>query len=84
MDTSAARAALMSLRLLADRGAATANNTGVGRRRRRSTASSEPPAGVAVRWTSTAAWRGYKSGPFPAGWTIVDGVLTKSGRPKTS
>jgi hypothetical protein len=29
--------------------------------------------------TSTAAWRGYKSQTFPAGWTIVDGVLTKSG-----
>jgi hypothetical protein len=29
--------------------------------------------------TSTAAWRGYKSPTFPAGWSIVDGVLTKSG-----
>src|SRR5687768_16757012 len=29
--------------------------------------------------TSTSAWRGYKSQTFPAGWTIVDGVLTKSG-----
>ena len=29
--------------------------------------------------TSTSAWRGYKSQNFPAGWTIVDGVLTKSG-----
>ena len=29
--------------------------------------------------TSTSAWRGYKSPTFPAGWTIVDGVLTKSG-----
>jgi 3-keto-disaccharide hydrolase len=29
--------------------------------------------------TSTAAWRGYKSQTFPAGWRIVDGVLTKSG-----
>jgi hypothetical protein len=29
--------------------------------------------------TSTAAWRGYKSQTFPAGWHIVDGTLTKSG-----
>ena len=29
--------------------------------------------------TSTSAWRGYKSQTFPAGWKIVDGVLTKSG-----
>jgi hypothetical protein len=28
--------------------------------------------------TSTAAWRGYKSATLPAGWSIVDGVLTKS------
>jgi hypothetical protein len=28
--------------------------------------------------TSTSAWRGYKDQSFPAGWTIVDGVLTKS------
>ena len=29
--------------------------------------------------TSTTAWRGYQSPTFPAGWSIVDGVLTKSG-----
>ncbi|MEP6858958.1 MAG: DUF1080 domain-containing protein, partial [Gemmatimonadales bacterium] len=29
--------------------------------------------------TSTSAWRGYHSPTFPAGWSIVDGVLTKSG-----
>lgn len=29
--------------------------------------------------TSTSAWRGYRSPAFPAGWRIVDGVLTKSG-----
>jgi hypothetical protein len=29
--------------------------------------------------TSTSAWRGYKSQSFPAGWRIVNGVLTKSG-----
>jgi hypothetical protein len=29
--------------------------------------------------TSTSAWRGYKDQAFPAGWTIVDGILTKSG-----
>ena len=28
---------------------------------------------------STSAWRGYKSQTFPAGWRVVDGVLTKSG-----
>src|SRR4029077_16429729 len=28
--------------------------------------------------TSTAAWRGYKTATLPAGWSIVDGVLTKS------
>ena len=34
--------------------------------------------------TSTSAWRGYKSQAFPAGWRIVNGVLTKSGRSRTS
>ena len=29
--------------------------------------------------TSTDAWRGFKSQSMPAGWRIVDGVLTKSG-----
>ena len=29
--------------------------------------------------TNTSAWRGYKSQTFPAGWRIVDGVLTKTG-----
>ena len=29
--------------------------------------------------TSTSAWRGYRSQTFPAGWRIVDGILTKSG-----
>jgi hypothetical protein len=29
--------------------------------------------------TSTSAWRGYKEQSFPAGWTIVDGILTKTG-----
>ncbi|MFL5469201.1 MAG: DUF1080 domain-containing protein [Gemmatimonadaceae bacterium] len=29
--------------------------------------------------TSTAAWRGYRQQTMPAGWTIADGVLTKSG-----
>jgi len=28
--------------------------------------------------TGTSAWRGYKSQAFPAGWSIVDGVLTKT------
>jgi len=29
--------------------------------------------------TNTAAWRGYKEATMPAGWQIVDGVLTKKG-----
>ncbi|MGH7652244.1 MAG: 3-keto-disaccharide hydrolase, partial [Gemmatimonadaceae bacterium] len=29
--------------------------------------------------TSLAAWRGYKEAGVPAGWHIVDGILTKSG-----
>jgi hypothetical protein len=29
--------------------------------------------------TSTNAWRGYKQQTMPAGWRIVDGVLTKTG-----
>jgi len=29
--------------------------------------------------TSTDAWRGYKDQTLPAGWHIVDGVLTKTG-----
>jgi len=28
--------------------------------------------------TSTSAWRGYKQQTLPAGWRIVDGVLTKT------
>ena len=43
------------------------------------------PEQIAAGWrslfdgTSTSAWRGYQSQTFPAGWRIVDGVLTKSG-----
>ncbi len=29
--------------------------------------------------TSTAAWRGFRQQAVPAGWQIVDGVLTKTG-----
>jgi Domain of Unknown Function (DUF1080) len=29
--------------------------------------------------TSTSAWRGYREQSLPAGWTIVDGILTKTG-----
>lgn len=29
--------------------------------------------------TSTSQWRGYRQQTFPAGWQIVDGILTKSG-----
>ena len=29
--------------------------------------------------TSTSAWRGYHEATLPAGWHIVDGVLTKAG-----
>ena len=29
--------------------------------------------------TSTSAWRGYKQTSLPAGWSIVDGILTKTG-----
>jgi hypothetical protein len=29
--------------------------------------------------TSLSAWRGYKEQTVPAGWSIVDGVLTKTG-----
>ena len=29
--------------------------------------------------TTTSAWRGYKQQTLPAGWHIVDGVLTKTG-----
>jgi Domain of Unknown Function (DUF1080) len=28
--------------------------------------------------TSTSAWRGYKDQSLPAGWTIVEGILTKT------
>jgi hypothetical protein len=29
--------------------------------------------------TSTSAWRGYKQESLPAGWSIVNGILTKTG-----
>lgn len=29
--------------------------------------------------SNTSAWRGYKNQSLPAGWRIVDGVLTKTG-----
>jgi len=41
------------------------------------------PEQKAAGWRSlfdgsgTSAWRGYKSQAFPAGWRIVDGILTK-------
>ena len=42
-------------------------------------------ADKAAGWTmlfdgaNTAAWRGYKASTLPAGWTVVDGALTRTG-----
>ena len=55
-----------------------ANSTSTG-------ASSLTPEQVAAGWrplfdgTSVSAWRGYKEQTVPTGWSIVDGILTKTG-----
>jgi len=86
MHGAAARAATITqLALLAFACTPPANNTPASSS---STASGATPLTAEQRaggWrslfdgTSTAAWRGYKVQGVPAGWTIVDGVLTKSG-----
>ena len=86
MHGAAARAATITqLALLAFACTPPANNTPASSS---STASGATPLTAEQRaggWrslfdgTSTAAWRGYKEQGVPAGWTIVDGVLTKSG-----
>lgn len=84
MHGAAARAAIVSQLALLIAGCTPVGNT---------TTTSSTPSGAtsvtaeqrAAGWrplfdgTSTSAWRGYKSQTFPAGWRIVDGVLTKTG-----
>lgn len=84
MHGAAARAAVVSQLALLIAGCAPAGNT---------TTTSSTASGAtsvtaeqrAAGWrplfdgTNTSAWRGYKSQSFPAGWRIVDGVLTKTG-----
>ena len=79
-----ARAAIISQLALFVVGCTTANNSVPAST---STASGATPLTAEQRaagWrslfdgTSTSAWRGYKTQTFPAAWTIVDGVLTKS------
>jgi hypothetical protein len=86
MHRAAARAAIVSqLALLAFACTPMGNSTPASSS---STASGATPLTAEQRaggWrslfdgTSTAAWRGYKEQGVPAGWSIVDGVLTKSG-----
>jgi hypothetical protein len=84
MHGAAARAAIISQLALLVVGCTPVGNT--------TTTSSTPSSGAtsltaeqrAAGWrplfdgTNTSAWRGYRSQTFPAGWRIVDGVLTKS------
>ena len=84
MHGAAARAAIVSQLALLIAGCTPVGNT---------TTTSSTPSGAtsvtaeqrAAGWrplfdgTSTSAWRGYKSQTFPAGWRILDGVLTKTG-----
>jgi hypothetical protein len=85
---AAARAAIFSqLALLAvscapvgnsvpEAGSAAANSTTAGS----TTLTAEQKAagwGALFDGTNTSAWRGYRSQSFPAGWRIVDGILTK-------
>jgi hypothetical protein len=84
MHGAAARAAIISQLALLVVGCTPVGNT--------TTTSSTPSSGAtsltaeqrAAGWrplfdgSNTSAWRGYRSQTFPAGWRIVDGVLTKS------
>jgi hypothetical protein len=86
MHGAAARAAIISqLALLAFGCTPMGNNTPASSS---STASGAAPLTSEQRaagWrslfdgTNTTAWRGYKAQSLPAGWQIVDGVLTKKG-----
>src|ERR1700693_4031092 len=82
MHGAAARAAIISQLALLIGGCAPMGNSTVS-----TTAGATPLTAEqkAAGWrslfdgTSTSAWRGYRSQTFPAGWRIVDGILTKSG-----
>jgi hypothetical protein len=85
MHRAAARAAILSQMALFIAGCAPAGNAIPGAS---SSASGATPLAEEQRadgWrplfdgTSTSAWRGYHEQTFPAGWHIVDGVLTKTG-----
>jgi hypothetical protein len=82
MQAAAARAAIVSQLALLIVGCAPIGNSAVNTTPGATPLTAEQKA---AGWrslfdgTSTAPWRGYKSQTFPAGWTIVDGVLTKSG-----
>jgi hypothetical protein len=85
MHRTAARAAILSQLALFIAGCAPAGNAVLVAS---STASGATPLTEEQRaagWrslfdgTSTTAWRGYHEQTFPAGWNIVDGVLTKTG-----
>ena len=82
---AAARAAIISQLALIAAGCTPVGNTVPAAS---STASGATPLTAAQRaagWrslfdgTSTSAWRGYKEATLPAGWMIVDGILTKTG-----
>ena len=89
MHRAAARAAIVSqLTLLAFACTPMGNSTPASSSSTSSTTSGATPLTAEQRaagWrslfdgTSTGAWRGYKEQGVPAGWSIVDGVLTKSG-----
>jgi hypothetical protein len=86
MHRAAARAAIFSqLALLAFACTPMGNSTPASSSSTAAGATSLTPEQRAAGWrslfdgTNTDAWRGYKEQSLPAGWRIVDGLLTKSG-----
>jgi hypothetical protein len=86
MHRAAARAAIVSqLALLAFACTPMGNSTPASSSSTAAGAASLTAEQRAAGWrslfdgTNTTAWRGYKAQAVPAGWQIVDGVLTKKG-----
>ncbi|HMI55637.1 MAG TPA: DUF1080 domain-containing protein [Gemmatimonadaceae bacterium] len=82
---AAARAAIVSQLALLVAGCTPVGNSIPAASSTASGATALTPAQRAAGWRSlfdgstTSAWRAYKQQTMPAGWNIVDGVLTKAG-----
>ena len=82
---AAARAAIISQLVLIAAGCTSAGNSVPAASTTASGATPLTAEQLAAGWrslfdgTSTSAWRGYKQQSLPTGWSVVNGILTKTG-----